>query len=143
MTDAPSPSPMRWQRNSTEAARRAIRPWLTPSGIVSALLVVVAVAAAWTTLELEASDGGAITLLSVGALTVVLLHVALTARWITVTNLRRQDEFRTRLRRIDYTASSVGKLSPLVRDVHRKIAHIDRGKSGAAARISFPCRRSS
>ncbi|HEY9468432.1 MAG TPA: glycosyltransferase [Propionibacteriaceae bacterium] len=138
MTDAPSPSPMRWQRNSTEAARRAIRPWLTPSGIVSALLVVVAVAAAWTTLELEASDGGAITLLSVGALTVVLLHVALTARWITVTNLRRQDEFRTRLRRIDYTASSVGKLSPLVRDVHRKIAHIDRGKSGAAARISSP-----
>ena len=80
MSDAPFPSSMSRRRSAAGALRRAARPWLTPSGVVAGILVLVAVAGTWTTLEIEAADGGAITLLSVGALTVVLLHVALTAR---------------------------------------------------------------
>ena len=109
--------------------RGALRPWLTPAGVLSAALVLGAATGAWTSLGAQAGSSTAFTLLATAALSVLVLHVALTARWAVFMSLRRQEQLRSRLRSIDHTASTVGKLAPLLRDVHQKV--LPRSLAGA------------
>ncbi len=114
----------RYRRARRRALRHALRPVMSALGVTALLLVVLAATAVGFTLDLFHAGWGAVAWGAITALVLLLIHVALSTREQAHRAARGHDRLAPRLQRIDYTAGSVGRLAPILRDVHDATAKL-------------------